>query len=89
MRRILDRFFLVVQWLLTVFGILLLLNSLQWFWILDMPRSADPPDGNYYVIPAMDRFLTSTVHGVITLGLAGVLYRLRKLYNWRQPDVLP
>ncbi len=89
MNRILDGVFLVVQWALMAFGFLLLVNSLQWYWLLAGTSRSAPLDGDYYVIPVMDRFLMSTIHGVIALGLAGVLYRLRKLYMRRQPNVLP
>ena len=85
MARGLDILFHLVQWMLLAYGVLFFVVGVHLFFALDWRTSSSlPVDGDFYTIPLWERFLQSTIHGSVALGLSGILFRLRHLYARRQ-----
>ncbi len=88
MRRIGDIALLVVQWMLVLHGLYLILVALQLYsldsnWFAARP-TIKPVGDTYYIRPSWQRLVEGLTTGLMAIGLAGVLFYLRRLYLSRR-----
>ena len=91
MKRLGDLFFLVIQWLLLLYGVAFFIGGAHAFVVLDVPvqsQLSQHTGDTYYVVSPWQRFYSNTISGVLALGLAGVLFRLRHIYMKGATDAL-
>jgi hypothetical protein len=78
-RRVGDIALLVVQWALVVFGLYLLIVAAH-LTVMGMLSDDGLPVGDYFIVPIFQRLAQALVHGFGALGLAALLFYLRRIH---------
>jgi len=83
MQKVSSLALIILQWLLVLWGLLLILISLNTYTYEASYLSSLPvaePGQDYYIIPTFQRLLTGVVSGLIAVGIGAVLFYLRRIF---------
>lgn len=89
MQKISSLALIILQWLLVLWGLLLILIALNTYAYEASYFSSLPvaePGQDSYNPPVFQRMVTGVVSGLIAVGIGAVLFYLRKTFLRKRPD---